>query len=77
MVFFEPLHSIGLHVWILILCFLLNLIRRREEWIISVPVLVLVIGLWFGTPVYACFRYVYPLFVCIPLIVSTAFYSKE
>lgn len=76
-VFYEPFHSIGLHVWIMILCFLLNLIRRREEWIISVPVLVLVIGLWFGTPVYACFRYVYPLFVCIPLIVSTAIYSKE
>lgn len=76
-VFFEPLHSIGLHVWIMILCFLLNVIRRREEWIIAVPVLVLVIGLWFGTPVYACFRYVYPLFVCMPLLVSTALYAKE
>ena len=76
-VFFEPLHSIGLHVWLVILCFLLNVVKRREEWIISVPVLTLVIGLWFGTPVYACFRYVYPLFVCAPLIISTAFYSKE
>lgn len=76
-VFFEPFHSIGLHVWIMILCFLRNIIRKREEWIISVPLLVLVIGLWFGTPVYACFRYVYPLFVCFPLIVSTAAFSKE
>lgn len=76
-VFFEPFHSIGLHVWIMILCFLRNIIHKREEWIISVPLLVLVIGLWFGTPVYACFRYVYPLFVCLPLIVATAAFSKE
>jgi len=76
-IFFEPLHSIGLHVWILILCFLLNLLKRREEWVISVPVLLLVAGLWIGTPVYCSFRYVYPLFVSFPLILSTAFYSRN
>ena len=76
-VFFEPFHSIGLHVWLMILCFILNLIKKNDAWIISVPLLLLVIGLWFGTPVYACFRYVYPLFVCVPLIVSTALSPRE
>ena len=76
-IFFEPLHSIGLHIWIVILCFLLNLIRRKDEWVLSVPLLLLVVGLWFGTPVYSCFRYVYPIFVCFPLIVSTSLYSVK
>jgi len=76
-IFFEPLHSIGLHVWIVILCFLLNVIRKRELWIISMPVLLLVVGLWFGTPVYSCFRYVYPLFVSFPLIVSTSLWQPS
>lgn len=77
LIFFEPLHSIGLHVWIMIFCFLLNLVRKRAEWVLSVPMLLLVVGLWFGTPVYCCFRYVYPLFVSFPLLVSTALCSSE
>lgn len=76
-VFFEPLHSIGLHVWITILCLAYHVMNKRSDWIISAPVLLLVLGLWFGTPVYACFRYVYPLFVCFPLILSTVLFSPE
>ncbi len=76
-IFFEPLHSIGLHVWIMILCFLLNLKKGREGWILSLPLLVLVVGLWFGTPVYCSFRYVYPLFVCFPLLVSTSLFTVK
>ena len=76
-IFFEPLHSIGLHIWIVIICFALNIMRRREEAFISIPLLLLVLGLSFGTPVYSCFRYVYPLFVSFPLVVSTALYVKE
>jgi len=77
LIFFEPLHSIGLHVWIFLLCFVMNLRRRRQTWILSVPLLLLLVGLWFGTPVYCCFRYVYPLFVSFPLIVSTALYQTS
>ena len=76
-IFFEPLHSIGLHIWIVFLCFVLNLYRRREEAVLSVPLLLLVLGLCLGTPVYSCFRYVYPLFVSFPLIVATAVYKTE
>ena len=76
-VFFEPFHSIGLHVWLMILSFILNVVRKDDAWIISIPLLLLVIGLWFGTPVYACFRYVYPLFVCLPLILSTSLCSDR
>lgn len=77
LIFFEPLHSIGLHIWILILCFILNLKRGVEQWVLSVPLLVLVVGLWAGTPVYSCFRYVYPIFVSMPLILSTALWKSK
>lgn len=77
LIFFEPFHSIGLHVWILILCILLNIVKKREEWFLSVPLLILVAGLWVGTPVYCSFRYVYPLFASFPLILSTALWSRE
>lgn len=76
-IFFEPLHSIGLHVWILFLCFIMNVAKKHDHYIVSLPLLILVIGLWFGTPVYASFRYVYPLFASFPLILSTTIYSSE
>lgn len=77
LIFFEPLHSIGLHVWIMLLCFLLNILRKRLDWIYSLPFVLLVLGLCLGTPVYACFRYVYPLFVSLPLILSTTLWVPE
>lgn len=78
-IFFEPLHSIGLHVWITALCCLFNLLQKRGEWVLSVPLLVIVFGLCLGTPVYASFRYAYPVFVCIPLVLGSTLYrwSKE
>lgn len=76
-IFFEPLHSIGLHVWIVILCFAVNVAKKRKEFLLSVPLLILVVGLWFGTPVYCCFRYVYPLFVSFPLILSTTLFAPQ
>lgn len=76
-IFFEPLHSIGLHVWITILCFIMNILKRRREFVLSVPLLCIVVGLWLGTPVYCCFRYIYPLFVSFPLIVSTTLFSQK
>lgn len=75
-IFFEPLHSIGLHVWALWLCFLLGIVNRRGEWILTVPLMALVVGLWFGTPVYCCFRYVYPLFVSMPLLLTVTLYRE-
>ena len=76
-IFFEPLHSIGLHVWSFLLCFILNIRRRRELWVFSMPLLLLLVGMWFGTPVFCCFRYVYPLFVSMPLIISTSVWQHQ
>lgn len=73
-IFFEPLHSIGLHVWILVVCCLFNVLQKRIEWILSVPMLVIALGLCLGTPVYASFRYAYPVFVCLPLVLGSTLY---
>lgn len=76
-IFFEPFHSIGLHVWITAICCLFNWMQGRKTWLLSVPLLVLVLGLCLGTPVYASFRYAYPVFVSFPLIVGTTLYQKK
>lgn len=65
---FQPLYSIGFALWALIACMLVNVLKKRQEWLLGVPILVIMIGLWFGTPIYAEFRYAYPLIVSIPVI---------
>ena len=76
-ILFEPLHSIGLQVWLLVLCFCLNLTRKRQAAMLCAPLLSIVVGLWLGSPVYCCFRYVYPLFISMPLIFATAVYRGK
>ncbi|MDO5544506.1 MAG: DUF6020 family protein [Eubacteriales bacterium] len=74
---FQPLYSIGLRVWILIACCAVCCLQKRKQWLMAVPALVLTIGLWLGTPVYAEFRYAYPMVLCSPLaLLSTVFEPK-
>ena len=73
----EPLYSIGLQVWIVIACCLINALKKNRQWLIGVPVLVLLVGLWLGTPVYSEFRYAYPIILTTPLILMTTLYSPE
>lgn len=75
---YQPFISIGLHVWILLACFILNIRNRSRELVLSIPLLIILVGLWVCTPVYAEFRYAYPVFLVLPLIlVSAASVSPE
>ena len=76
-VFFEPLHSIGLHVWLAVLCCVFNAVKKRKEFLLSLPALIVIIGLWLGTPVYSSFRYAYPLFTSFPLILAFTLYHSD
>ncbi len=76
-ILFEPFHSIGLHVWIVFLCLIANLLRKKEQFVIIIPLAVLVLGLCAGTPVYCSFRYVYPLFASFPLVLGMTIYSEK
>ena len=73
----QPLYSIGLRVWALVACCVVNVLKKRREWLIAVPVLVLLVGLWLATPVYSEFRYAYPLILTMPLVLMTTLYTKD
>lgn len=74
----QPLYSIGLHVWVLVVCCLVNALKKRKNWLLCLPPLVLIAGLWFGTPVYSEFRYAYPVFLSLPVILmATLFEQRE
>ena len=75
--FLQPLVSIGLHVWALVSCTLINVLKKREEFLLGIPILVLVIGLWLGTPVYSEFRYAYPIILGMPLILAVTVFDKK
>lgn len=73
--FLQPLTSIGLHVWALFGCFVVNILRRRKEFLLTIPLIVLVVGLWLGTPVYSEFRYAYPIFLGMPMILGVTLFE--
>lgn len=74
---FQPLVSIGLQAWGVIACTLINFLKKRKEALLGIPLLVLLVGLWLGTPVYAEFRYAYPLFLTMPLIGCVTAFAPE
>lgn len=73
----QALYSIGLQAWILIACCVLCVLQGRKQWLIAVPALVLTLGLWLGTPVYAEFRYAYPMMLCAPLVLMTTLFEPR
>ena len=75
--FLQPLVSIGLHIWALIVCTLVNILKKREEFLLGIPLLVLTAGLWLGTPVYSEFRYAYPMILSMPLILGVTVFGKK
>lgn len=74
--FLQPLTSIGLHVWALFGCFVVNVLRKKKEFLLTIPLIVLVVGLWLGTPVYSEFRYAYPIFLSMPMILAATVFDK-
>lgn len=74
---FEPLHSIGLHVWALTIAAFVSLFRKRKEWILAVPLLAMVLTLMVATPVSGEFRYAYSLFTAFPLVICGCLSSRQ
>ncbi len=67
-VIMRPLYSIGLHTWVVVVCSYVCSVKKRQEVLLTIAILVLLAGLWVGTPVYAEYRYAYPMFTTCPLI---------
>ena len=69
--------SIGLHTWALAASAVTMAAQRRKEFVLTLPVLVLIVGLWLGTPVYAEFRYAYPMMLTMPMILTVTLYGQK
>lgn len=76
-VIMQPFYSIGLHAWGVVVCFLVCAVRKRKEFILTIPLLVLLVGLWIGTPVYAEYRYAFPVFTSFPVILFATIFSEK
>lgn len=76
-VILQPLYSIGLQVWVLISCGVICFLQKRKEFLLAVPMVVLAAVLWVMTPVYAEFRYAYPMFVACPLILLATVFQEQ
>lgn len=68
--------SVGLYVWGLIGCCVINVMKKREEFLLTIAPLVLVVGLWLGTPVFCEFRYAYPVILTMPLILCVTMFRS-
>ena len=76
--FLHPLISIGLNAWIVILCGYVSLRKKRQEWLLTIPILAVLASLIVSTPVYSEFRYIYSMFLSLPLILTaTVLKTKE
>lgn len=76
-ILFEPVLSIGLQVWIMLGCWWLCGMRKRKETVLFIPLLVIIAGLWVGTPVFSEFRYAYPIAASLPLLVPMTLMGKK
>lgn len=74
---FQFTASIGLFVWVLLVLFVVACLKGWEEKILFLPVLVIVVGLWLGTPVFAEFRYAYPIILAVPFLFEVCAYHPE
>ena len=73
----QPFTSIGLQVWAIVSCTLVNALKKRRELLLGIPLVVLAAGLWIGTPVYAEFRYAYPFFLAAPFLIAVTVWEKK
>lgn len=74
---FQFTASIGLFVWVLLVLFVVACLKGWEEKILFLPVLVIIEGLWLGTPVFAEFRYAYPIILAVPFLFEVCAYHPE
>ena len=68
--FFEPLKSIGLHVWILAALAVIAAAKRDRRGLLCILPLAVILTLCLATPVFSEFRYAYGVILVTPLIMT-------
>ncbi len=69
----QPLKSIGLHVWAVAAVFISCVVNKRKEWLLTVPIIAIILTLLVATPVYSEFRYAYAVFTTVPFLLAVTF----
>ena len=75
--FMEPFESVGLHVWLLVILLFCNAMKRRIEFVLTIPALAIILSLLVATPVSYAFRYAYPVFLCCPFVSAVTLYQHR
>ena len=74
---FEVFRSIGLHVWMILLCTAVLLVKQRKDVLLHVLPLAVILTLLVSTPVFSEFRYAYAVFTSFPFLVLTTFAARR
>lgn len=73
----EILLAAGLWFWIIVIIGVNAIIRKNKKMVICIVPIALVLSLLIATPVANMFRYVYALFLSLPVIMVATFIKKE
>lgn len=70
-------YNVGLHVWIIVFFAVYSVFQKRRDHIIALPVLTLVATLLIATLMHDEFRFGYPVYTCLPVIVFSCLGYKN
>ena len=71
MPFLQFFYSSGLMFYLLVVSFIISFYKKKNKyWLAYIPLLAVWLTIMMATPIYASARYVYPLFICLPLYLA-------
>lgn len=72
---FDPIVNVGMYVWVFAIFFVLKIRDSYKRILPFVPIWAIWFTLLIATPVCGELRYIYALFTCLPIIVTSIFYE--
>lgn len=76
-VLLRPFFSSGLQFWTMLGCMLVHWKNGRKSWVVGIPALVILVGLWLCTPFFCLYRYAYVIAFIVPFMVCEAAVSSQ
>lgn len=76
-VLLRPFFSSGLQFWTMLGCMLVHWKNGRKSWVVGIPALVILAGLWLCTPFFCLYRYAYVVAFIVPFAVCETAVSLQ
>lgn len=73
----STIYSIGFYVWLIIICAAVLILKRRYKYLLPFAMLLLLWLTAVASPVFAEFRYIYGLVVCLPLVLGITLKTEK